>query len=156
MSQYTTDDCVALLDKWSMEHHKGLGVNEWKRAKKSKNSLGQWVRQFENRKTKQVLNLIEFTDGLHMEEIQPLIQFSLAQRACGLYDASGEKLRKNSPEETIKYYMGVSTLICLNSHEKTTDDDGTDVTGYFYVDDDTGRDYGILIYQDGSWVIESD
>lgn len=182
MSEYRTKDCIAVLDKWLSQHmgqpnawlspsqtHSVLGLGQWKRLKKSKNSQGLWVRIFENKVTDLIVDVVESPMGLVVLEPKTtqtnlvattskskIYLAKIAYDSGGIYDAEGEKLKNGSAEATVKYYMGVDNLeaICVGLDE--TDDDGTPVKIYSFTDDDTGRDYCLMLYTDGSWLIESD
>lgn len=163
MSDYTTADCVVILDKWLSKQMHIVGLGQWKRLKKSKNAQGLWSRLFENKVSSLVVEIVETPMGLVV--IEPNVENNqVAQKSYmayqhnqgTLYDDIGEKLKAGSPEKTIKYYWGVDNFDWMWNGQPDKDDNGIDVTCYSFVDNDSGRDYALLVYSDGSWVVFSD
>jgi hypothetical protein len=164
VKNYTTQDCISILDNWLYQKGYTLGFGQWKRLKKSKNSAGLWVRVFQNKELGFTIDIIESSMGLVVldkaisTQVLTVKPSYLAKIAFenSFYDAEGEKLRAGSAEKTIKYYMGVKNLVPIYHGIDDTDDNGTAIKWYSFTDDDSGRDYGLLLYSDGSWIITSD
>lgn len=164
MSDYTTKDCVLILDKWLIQQNQTQGLGQWKRVKKNKNAQGLWSRLFENKVNLLMIEILETPLGLVVIEpkaqvgyLTPTQNTSMAEmyNKDTLYDKIGSKLHGNDAEKTMKYYLGLTNLTCIWNGQDDEDDNGIAVTCYSYVDDN-GRNYALLVYSDGSWVIFSD
>lgn len=73
MSKITTEDCKNKL----IELFEGSESSDWKRTKKYKNELGNWVRDFINKETEKECSLVEINGELERYSINSNFSFAM-------------------------------------------------------------------------------
>lgn len=72
-------------------------------------------------------------------------------------DDFGQELIEGDPATTLCDYLNIQEedlILCGSEQGKDDDDNQADI--YFFEDENTGQNYSIFVYADGSWAYESD
>lgn len=161
----TSDDCKAFLVKHFKQNQKEQA--QWKRTAKY-NVGSETYRDFTHISVGEVIvrDTPLLIVGINMQKPAASVnsydedednQDYIAAQVSWLYDATGSALVDGDPSSTMCDCEDIdpdSLILC--GTEQGEDDDGTKADIYFFEDEDTGRNYSLFVYEDGSWAYESD